>query len=137
MNKNIFREVFNWINEEVENVRNIRTVDLQVLEGLIEDTDDLLVVFYDATKKKHVAFIDELNFKEDDDGDDFLDDQLTVKLESPDEAKKYDLYNLPAVVHYDEGVPNVFDDDLTKVFFGAKKTRKIKYKSISRNFFLT
>ena len=94
-------------------MRNIRTVDLQVLQGLIEDTDDLLVVFNDATKKKHAAFIDELNFKEDDD-EDFLDDQLTVKLESPDEAKKYDLYNLPAVVHYDEGVPNVFDDDLTK-----------------------
>ena len=72
-------------------MRNIRTVDLQVLQGLIEDTDDLLVVFYDPTKKKHAAFIDELNFKEDDD-EDFLDDQLTVKLESPDEAKKYDLY---------------------------------------------
>ena len=57
-------------------MRNIRTVDLQVLQGLIEDTDDLLVVFYDATKKKHAAFIDELNFKEDDD-EDFLDDQLT------------------------------------------------------------
>ena len=48
-------------------MRNIRTVDLQVLQGLIEDTDDLLVVFYDATKKKNAAFIDELNFKEDDD----------------------------------------------------------------------
>ena len=37
-----------------------------------------------------------------------------VRLESAEEAKKYDLYNLPAVVHYDEGVPNLYDDDLTR-----------------------
>ena len=71
---------------------------------MIEDTDDLLVIFYDSTKKKHTAFIDELQFKEDEDEDDFLDKQLTVKVETPEEAKKYDLYNLPAVVHYDEGM---------------------------------
>ena len=96
------REVFNWINEEVES-DIIRSVDVDVLEGLIEDADDLLVIFYDATKKKHSAFIDELNFKEDEEEDDFLDDQLCVKLETTDDAKKYDLYNLPAVVHFDEG----------------------------------
>ena len=56
------REVFNWLNEELEN-EAIRVIDIEVLERLIEITDDLVVVFHDATKKKHTAFIDELEFK--------------------------------------------------------------------------
>lgn len=109
------REVFNWINEELEN-ELIRVIDVDVLERLIDITDDLLVVFYDSTKKKHTAFIDELEFREEGEegANEFLDNQLAVKLESAEEARKYDLYNLPAVVHYDEGIPNVYDDDLTK-----------------------
>ena len=109
------REVFSWLNEELEN-EVIRVIDIDVLERLIDITDDMVVVFYDSTKKKHSAFIDELEFKEagNDDGNDFLEDNLVVKLESAEEAKKYDLYNLPAVVHYDEGIPNVYDDDLTR-----------------------
>ena len=109
------REVFNWLNEELEN-EAIRVIDMEVLERLVEVTDDLVVVFHDATKKKHTAFIEELEFKEDgeEDGNEFLEDQLVVRLETAEEAKKYDLYNLPTVVHYDEGIPNVYDDDLTR-----------------------
>lgn len=109
------REVFNWINEELEN-EVIRVVDTEVLETLIDITDDILVVFYDSTKKKHQAFIDELEFREEGEegANEFLEDQLIVKLESAEDAKHYDLYNLPAVVHYEEGIPNVYDDDMTK-----------------------
>ena len=48
------REVFSFINEELEN-ELIRVVDVDVLERLIDDTDDLVVVFYDSTKKKHIG----------------------------------------------------------------------------------
>ena len=55
-------------------------------------------------------------FKEDgeEDGNEFLEENLVVRLETAEEAKKYDLYNLPAVVYYDEGIPNVYDDDLSR-----------------------
>lgn len=37
-----------------------------------------------------------------------------VKLDSVEDAKYYGLYTLPAVVHFEEGIPNVYDDDMTK-----------------------
>lgn len=107
------RDVYTWVEEEIEN-ELIRSIDVEDLERLIDNTDDLIVVFHDSIKKKHTAFIDELEDKENEDDVSFLDDELVVKIDSPEDAKKYDLYALPAVVHYDEGVPNLYDDDLTK-----------------------
>ena len=51
------------------------------MERLIDITDDLVVVFSDATKKKHTAFIDELELKEDgeEDENDFLENNLVVR----------------------------------------------------------
>jgi len=37
-----------------------------------------------------------------------------VKLDSVEDAKHYGLYALPAVVHFEEGIPNVYDEDMTK-----------------------
>ena len=28
-------------------------------------------------------------------------------------AKKYGLFALPAIVHYEDGIPNVYDEDMT------------------------
>ncbi len=106
------RDVYNWIQEEYES-EAIRSVHLEDLERLVDLTDDLTVLFYDTTKKKHMAFIDEMEGDPDEE-EDPLEELLVVKVESADDAKKYDLYSLPAVVHYDEGVPNVYDDDLTR-----------------------
>ena len=41
-------------------------------------------------------------------------DIFMVKLDSPEHAKKYGLYALPAVVYFEEGVPNVYDEDMTQ-----------------------
>ena len=107
------REVFSWLNEEIE-FDLIRPVEMEILDDMIEDIDDFVAVFYDATKKKHLPFIEELETREENEEDELLDNYLVVKLDNAEEAKKYDLYNLPAVVKYDEGIPNVYDDDLTK-----------------------
>ena len=107
------REVFSWLNEEIE-FDLIRPIDMEVLEGLIEDIDDFVAIFYDATKKKHQPFLEELESREENEEDELLDNYIVVKLENAEEAKKYDLYNLPAVVRYEDGIPNVYDDDLTK-----------------------
>ena len=107
------REVFSWLNEEIE-FDLIRPIEMEILDDMIEDIDDFVAVFYDATKKKHLPFIEELESREENEEDELLDNYLVVKLENAEEAKKYDLYNLPAVVHYEEGIPNVYDDDLSK-----------------------
>jgi len=41
-------------------------------------------------------------------------DIFMVKLDSTEHAKHYGLYSLPAVVHFEDGIPNVYDEDMTK-----------------------
>jgi hypothetical protein len=41
-------------------------------------------------------------------------DIFMVKLGSTEDAKRYGLYSLPAIVHFEDGVPNVYDEDMTK-----------------------
>ena len=48
----------------------------------------------------------------DDDAEDL--DIFMVKLDSVEHAKRYGLYSLPAVVHFEEGVPNVYDEDMNQ-----------------------
>ena len=56
-------------------------------------------------------FIDEMETI-DDDAEDL--DIFMVKLDSVEHAKRYGLYSLPAVVHFEEGVPNVYDEDMNQ-----------------------
>ena len=41
-------------------------------------------------------------------------DMFMVKLDSVEHAKRYGLYSLPAIVHFEDGIPNVYDEDMTK-----------------------
>ncbi len=59
------QEVFSWISEMVER-QEMPTVDVAVLKRCIERIDDLVVVFYDAEKRKHQEFITVLEFIDDD-----------------------------------------------------------------------
>ena len=63
------REVHSWIMEEIEK-EVIRTMDdTEVLDRLAEKSDDLVVLFYDKTKKKHLAFIDDMETIDDEAGE--------------------------------------------------------------------
>ena len=63
------RDVHVWIMEEIEK-EEIRTIDdPEVLDRLAEKSDNLAVLFYDKTKKKHAEFIDEIETIDDDAGD--------------------------------------------------------------------
>ena len=37
---------------------------------------------------------------------------LISKVDDVQIAKKYGLFALPALVHYEEGIPNVYDEDM-------------------------
>ena len=63
------REVHTWIMEEIEK-EVIRTMDdPEVLDRVAEKSDNLVVIFYDKTKKKNMAFIDEMETIDDEAGD--------------------------------------------------------------------
>ena len=104
------REVGKWIAEMAEGL-TIPTVGSAVLENLVENIEDLVVLFYDQSKKKQVSFIDDVE-NVDDDAEKL--DMIMVKVPSVNVAKEYGLYGLPAVVHFEKEVPNVYDGDLTQ-----------------------
>ena len=49
------RDIYAWIVEELES-DEIRTLEPEILDRLVDRAEDLVVVFYDETKKKHKVF---------------------------------------------------------------------------------
>jgi len=72
---------------------------------------DLVVLFYEANKKRHQDFIAQMEHI-DDDAERL--DIVMVKAEGRRLALDLGLTILPAVVYYENGVPNVFAGDLTR-----------------------
>ena len=76
------REVQTWVMEEIEK-EIIRTMDDQeVLDRVAEKSDNLVVIFFDKTKKKHLAFIDEMETIDDEAGEELDIFMVKVKFES-------------------------------------------------------
>ena len=72
------REVHTWVMEEIEK-EIIRTMDdPEVLDRVAEKSDNLVVIFFDKTKKKHLALIDELETIDDEAGEEL--DIFMVKV---------------------------------------------------------
>ena len=94
-----------WINEELESML-IRTVDEDTLERLIDTSDDIFAIFYDSKKKKQRKFMDQI---------DTIDDEaekleiFMVKVDDPVTARHYGLYQLPSVIYFENGIPNIYE----------------------------
>ena len=72
------REVHTWVMEEIEK-EIIRTMDdPEVLDRVAEKSDNLVVIFFDKTKKKHLTFIDEMETIDDEAGEEL--DIFMVKV---------------------------------------------------------
>ena len=72
------REVHTWVMEEIEK-EIIRTMDdPEVLDRVAEKSDNLVVIFYDKTKKKQLALIDEMETIDDEAGEEL--DIFMVKV---------------------------------------------------------
>ena len=79
-------EIQSWILEELES-EVIRNVDEDTLEMLIDKSDDIVIVFFDANKKKQKKFVAAL---------DTVDDEaekleiFLVKNGKPETARYFD-----------------------------------------------
>ena len=99
------KDIRAWFNEELESML-IRTVDEDTLERLVETSDDIFAIFYDSKKKKQRKFMD---------GIDTIDDEaekleiFMVKVDDPVTARHYGLYQLPAVIYFEDGIPNIYE----------------------------
>eukprot|EP00092_Neocalanus_flemingeri_P058940 GFUD01070340.1.p1 GENE.GFUD01070340.1~~GFUD01070340.1.p1 ORF type:complete len:2430 (-),score=751.56 GFUD01070340.1:121-7410(-) len=104
-------EIKSWILEELENTV-IRNVDEDTLEMIIDKSDDIVVIFYDGKKKKQAKFMSDM---------DTVDDEaekmeiFMVKVDDSTIARSYGIYALPAVIHYENGVPNIYEGATSNV----------------------
>jgi hypothetical protein len=83
----------------------------QVLSKCLNRIPDLVVLFFEANKKRHQDFIRQMEHI-DDDAERL--DIVMVKAEGRRVATDVGLAQLPAVVYYENGVPNVFAGELTR-----------------------
>uniref|UniRef100_A0A0K2UHY0 Putative LOC100161052 [Acyrthosiphon pisum] n=1 Tax=Lepeophtheirus salmonis TaxID=72036 RepID=A0A0K2UHY0_LEPSM len=102
-------EIYKWSVEQYE-TNEIPSVDLNVLQNVIERIDNLLVIFYDPNKRRHTSLLGEIETT-DDDAEKL--DIFMVKVGDVSVAKSFGIYTLPALIYYENKIPNVYDEDLT------------------------
>ncbi|XP_017783303.1 PREDICTED: uncharacterized protein LOC108567391 isoform X4 [Nicrophorus vespilloides] len=87
----------------------IEDVTSKTLSTLIDSVDNLVVLFYDHGDEDSMAVLEELE-KIDDDCD--KHGIQFVKIDDEGASDDYGIDNLPAVVYFERGIPNVYDGDL-------------------------
>jgi len=90
--------------EEIVEKGEIPLVSLEVLEKAILRLDNMVVLFYEQRKKRHEEFVAKMREATVDSLDVVL-----VKANSWKLASSFGLSYLPAVVYFEDRVPNVYD----------------------------
>ncbi|KAK7793468.1 hypothetical protein R5R35_013845 [Gryllus longicercus] len=87
----------------------IEDVTAKTLETLIGSVDNLVVLFYDNDDIESMQALGELETIDDDcdkHGIQF------VKIDDPEAAKDFGIDDVPSIVYFEKGIPNVYDGDL-------------------------
>ncbi len=98
-------EVDLWAHEIIESSES-PTIELSVLAKIKENIEDILVIFFDPQKKRHVDFVTELDAFDDEGAD--TSSVSKVRVNCLRATRTMGLARLPAVVHFEHGVPNVY-----------------------------
>ncbi|XP_021927608.1 uncharacterized protein LOC110833625 isoform X3 [Zootermopsis nevadensis] len=87
----------------------IEDVTAKALDTLISSVDNLVVLFYDNDDEDSMQVLGELETIDDDcdkHGIQF------VKIDDDSAAKEFGIDDVPALVYFEKGIPNVYDGDL-------------------------
>jgi len=87
----------------------IEDVTAKALDTLIGSVDNLVVLFYDNDDEDSMQVLDDLETIDDDcdkHGIQF------VKIDDDSAAKEFGIDEVPALVYFEKGIPNVYDGDL-------------------------
>ena len=104
-----FRDTVEQAEESDESI--IEDVNSKVLQALIENTDNLAVLFYDGNSRKSAQVLGELENIDDECDKEGI---LLVKIDDKALAKSYgiDSNELPTLVYFEDQIPNFYEDDL-------------------------
>lgn len=105
-------EVLNWILEQLSGDHSVEVVTDAMLDGLIENQRHVAVFFYD---KKDKRSREALSAVEAIDGRVQTEAQVSlVKIDDVEEAAEYGIERLPALVMFENAVPNVYKGDFSE-----------------------
>ncbi|KAG1669120.1 putative protein disulfide-isomerase C1F5.02 [Nymphon striatum] len=98
--------VLKWLIHQM-NADEIEDVTHEMFEKLVEQSEYLAVLFYDHSKKCDAVLKELENI--DDDAD--KSGIPFVKVDDKEALEEYGIEKVPALVYFENGVPNVYDDD--------------------------
>ncbi|XP_035906324.1 uncharacterized protein LOC118509613 isoform X6 [Anopheles stephensi] len=88
----------------------IEEVNAKTLKTLIQNIDNLVVLFYDDEDEDSESVLQELENIDDDCAKHGIQ---FVRIDDPKVSKEYGIDEVPAIVYFEKQIPNVYDDDLT------------------------
>ncbi|XP_074599634.1 hulk isoform X2 [Brevipalpus obovatus] len=108
-----FRDTADDDEEDEKGEAVIEDVSTSILEKMIENSENLAVLFYDDTQEKSKTVLQELE-KIDDDTDQH--NIAFVKIDDREVAKRFGISpnEMPCLVYFENSVPNFYSGDLTK-----------------------
>ncbi|XP_015789930.1 uncharacterized protein LOC107366806 [Tetranychus urticae] len=100
-------------DDENEKDSLIEEVSTKVLESLIEESEHLVVLFYDDTQEKSKTVLREMETIDDDCRQHGI---LFVKTNDREAARQFgiDNHEMPCLVYFESQIPNFYSGDLTK-----------------------
>ena len=105
------RQIFNWLSDEetLKIIGIIDEVNIAMLENILDDEDDAFVFFYEDNDTDAHTILEELEQI-----DEKLDKQdlAMVKISDSGAIDLYGIEDLPALVYFENGVPEVYTGDL-------------------------
>uniref|UniRef100_A0AAG5DAX4 Thioredoxin domain-containing protein n=1 Tax=Anopheles atroparvus TaxID=41427 RepID=A0AAG5DAX4_ANOAO len=88
----------------------IEEVNAKTLKTLIQNIDNLVVLFYDEGDDESESVLLELENIDDDCAKHGIQ---FVRIDDPKVSKEYGIDEVPAIVYFEKQIPNVYDDDLS------------------------
>ncbi|KAK8738956.1 hypothetical protein OTU49_003758 [Cherax quadricarinatus] len=103
-------EVLDWLVHQVED-DEIEDVTDEMLDRLIDRSENLAVLFYDKDSRRSKKVLAELE-----NIDDECDSRgiLFVKIDNYEEAKEYGIDTIPTLVYFESEIPYIYEGDLMK-----------------------
>lgn len=103
-------KVLDWILGEMFEKNTVEVVTNAMLDRLVQDRDHIAVFFYDKKQKESTKVLEILEN---------IDEELEktpsihmVKTDDRDAAEEYGIKSIPALVLFEDGVPNLYQGDL-------------------------
>ncbi|XP_065578951.1 uncharacterized protein LOC136039286 isoform X4 [Artemia franciscana] len=101
-------EVLAWLIHQ-QTADEIEEINDEILDKLIRESKHLAVLFYDDDDSDSMAALKELE-NIDDECD--KNGVVFVKIDNAEEAKEYGIDDIPALVYFENNIPNLYQGDL-------------------------